>query len=272
LESQISELQKDLPKKKSAPTNTFLLTGEPNTKTEDEIFVYGLAVSQNNNAFEKGAILQKEFYVVNRKGLELPYGVFYVEGMLFIGEVKRETKNGRVVVLNYYSKTPIEEKLSKEDTQKVKVLNEKIKKLELKREKIQSELDEIIVKLQPLIIAEYEYSEVSDVTKSQIVKPSTTTGSVNTQSVTWSEFQGIMNWKDAKKKCSSIGMQLPTIEELNAAYAAKVTESWKTDGYLYWSSTNVSDDSAYVLGTLSGSNDPVNHSVNRYVRCWSLNR
>jgi hypothetical protein len=29
----------------------------------------------------------------------------------------------------------------------------------------------------------------------------------------WSEYQGYMNWEDGKKKCASLGMRLPTIEE-----------------------------------------------------------
>jgi hypothetical protein len=64
----------------------------------------------------------------------------------------------------------------------------------------------------------------------------------------WSDYQGLMNWNNGKAKCASIGMRLPTIEELKAAYTAKVTEPWKADGHGYWSSTPNGDSLAYGLG------------------------
>ncbi len=83
----------------------------------------------------------------------------------------------------------------------------------------------------------------------------------------WSAYQGVMNWEDAKKKCASIGMRLPTIEELKAAYAAGITESWKTDGNYYWSSTPVGDDRAYLLDIRFG-NSYDNFRVSKHtVRC-----
>lgn len=36
----------------------------------------------------------------------------------------------------------------------------------------------------------------------------------------WSAYQGLMYWNDAKKKCASIGMRLPTRGELVAAHKA----------------------------------------------------
>jgi formylglycine-generating enzyme required for sulfatase activity len=83
----------------------------------------------------------------------------------------------------------------------------------------------------------------------------------------WSEYQGYMNWEDAKKKCASIGMRLPTIEELESAYKSGVTESWKTDGYNYWSSTPVGDDRAYNLSINYGDSDDRYRGVVNRVRC-----
>ncbi|MCZ8156036.1 MAG: protein kinase [Leptospira sp.] len=53
----------------------------------------------------------------------------------------------------------------------------------------------------------------------------------------WSASLGEMSWVDANARCKKIGMRLPNNDELKAAYASKVTESWRKDGYNYWSST-----------------------------------
>ena len=109
----------------------------------------------------------------------------------------------------------------------------------------------------------YSKKEVSNVEKGKkevAVKP--TTGSGN-----FSAYQGYMNWEDAKKKCASIGMRLPTIEELESAYKSGVTETWKTDGYYYWSSTPVGDDRAYVLTIVNGSRYDYYRNSDNIVRC-----
>lgn len=66
-----------------------------------------------------------------------------------------------------------------------------------------------------------------------------------TLTYTWSDYQGNRKWKDAKSKCESIGMRLPTISELKDAYDAKLTKSWKESGFFsgsyYWSSTGTRD-------------------------------
>lgn len=85
--------------------------------------------------------------------------------------------------------------------------------------------------------------------------------------VVWSYYQGRMNWNDAFSKCVSIGTRLPTIEELKAAYALKVTESWEKEGD-YWSSTTDSDDRTYALDVDNGKNKGENSRSNRLgVRC-----
>jgi len=51
----------------------------------------------------------------------------------------------------------------------------------------------------------------------------------------WSEDQGRMEYDSAKDQCKSIGMRLPSISELKAAYRDGTTNSWGDD--VYWSST-----------------------------------
>jgi hypothetical protein len=51
----------------------------------------------------------------------------------------------------------------------------------------------------------------------------------------WSEDQGRMEYNSAKDQCKSIGMRLPSISELKAAYKDGTTNSWGDD--VYWSST-----------------------------------
>ena len=63
----------------------------------------------------------------------------------------------------------------------------------------------------------------------------------------WSPYMGDMNWDSASAKCRSIGMRLPTIDELKAAYNAGITKSWQKDGYHYWSSTPYDAESYYGL-------------------------
>lgn len=93
--------------------------------------------------------------------------------------------------------------------------------------------------------------EVSEVKKGDVGN-STNTSKPDSKSTPsngkWSAYQGFLNWEDAKAKCASLGMRLPTIEELKAAYSAKITESWRTDGTRYWSSTpHNSDALAYFI-------------------------
>ncbi len=83
----------------------------------------------------------------------------------------------------------------------------------------------------------------------------------------WSEYQGYLNWEDAKAKCASIKMRLPTIEELRKAYVDKVTESWKKDSSVYWSSTPVGDDRAYGLDIFYGDSYDFGRTFVSLVRC-----
>ncbi|HRG48579.1 MAG TPA: hypothetical protein PLG41_20405 [Leptospiraceae bacterium] len=89
----------------------------------------------------------------------------------------------------------------------------------------------------------------------------------NTNLVKWSDYQGKMNWENAKKKCENIGMRLPTIEELKTAFSTKMTESWENDGNLYFSSTLDGVAHAYILHVNSGNSYSGFRSSDFYVRC-----
>lgn len=72
----------------------------------------------------------------------------------------------------------------------------------------------------------------------------------------WSAYQGFFGFTDAKKKCKSIGMRLPTIEELKSANRSKITKSWDKDSSYYWSSTPAGQDKYYYLYTYTGHGYP----------------
>jgi serine/threonine protein kinase len=83
----------------------------------------------------------------------------------------------------------------------------------------------------------------------------------------WSPYMGDMNWDSANAKCRSIGMRLPTIDELKAAYNAGITKSWQKDGYYYWSSTPYDAESYYRLNVRDGHTDLRNRDSYYNVRC-----
>ncbi len=57
-------------------------------------------------------------------------------------------------------------------------------------------------------------------------------------------FQGRMNWYNAKEKCASIGMRLPTLEEGKAALQAGLTKKWDVGSY--WTSDDYFADNTYA--------------------------
>lgn len=83
----------------------------------------------------------------------------------------------------------------------------------------------------------------------------------------WSAYQGKMNWNDAKKKCASIGMRLPSIEEISAAFKAGETKSWTTDHHNYHTSYESGDGTNFYT-VVSGGNHFTPKSNNAHaVRC-----
>jgi hypothetical protein len=86
-------------------------------------------------------------------------------------------------------------------------------------------------------------------------------------STKFSEYQGSMDWNSANKKCKSIKMRLPTIEELKEAYKSGITKLWEKDGDEYWSSTPYDAESYYGLRVDDGSTYLYYRNSSYYVRC-----
>ncbi|AFM14000.1 DUF1566 domain-containing protein [Turneriella parva] len=87
--------------------------------------------------------------------------------------------------------------------------------------------------------------------------------------ITWSPYQGEMKWKEATEKCKSLGMRLPSIEELIAAYNSAVTKAWPEQG-AYWSSSKYAGDYYSYWGLHSKNGiymDNNKHYGVLYVRC-----
>ena len=64
-------------------------------------------------------------------------------------------------------------------------------------------------------------------------------------------------------------MRLPTRAEFQAAYKAKITESWEMYGRTYWTSDKHSDGYMYILSVLNeDSGDGYSTTINiKHVRC-----
>lgn len=93
------------------------------------------------------------------------------------------------------------------------------------------------------------------------------------KTIQWGEIQGQMNWNAAKEKCESLKMRLPTIEELNAAYAARITIPWMIEAGDYWSSSpallfgTYAADRAYYFSIGDGYTGDNAKDSEHYVRC-----
>jgi hypothetical protein len=83
----------------------------------------------------------------------------------------------------------------------------------------------------------------------------------------WSEYQGEMNWNAAVKKCAEIKMRLPTRSEMETEFKRKNTNSWKKDGYWFWTSEEYSKGDAYYFDIGLGLVvDHLKEEIN-HVRC-----
>lgn len=89
----------------------------------------------------------------------------------------------------------------------------------------------------------------------------------------WSEFQGNLNWPDAKERCQSLGMRLPTVEEAQTGISnGKLKRwNWRYDGiYHYWTSSDLGDLHAYIFEVHSGRTEPRSKKQAFGVRCIRL--
>ena len=83
----------------------------------------------------------------------------------------------------------------------------------------------------------------------------------------FSEYQGSLTWDDANKKCKSLKMRLPTLDELKKAYHSGIIKFWQKDGSYYWSSTPNTAGKYYGIGISDGNVDDGDRSENYDVRC-----
>jgi len=117
----------------------------------------------------------------------------------------------------------------------------------------------------------YTKKEVAEVKKNGKFGDATEpakTNSAKTSSGKWSDYQGVMTVNDAFGKCENLGMRLPTIDELKAAYKAGVTQAWEKDGTAYWSSTPYGDDGTYYFDITNGYRHGNRRLDNKFeVRC-----
>jgi hypothetical protein len=64
--------------------------------------------------------------------------------------------------------------------------------------------------------------------------------------IDWSDYQGRMSWYKAMEKSKSVGMRLPTLDELKLAFRAKEIKNWKEKGKCYWTSDSQVDSKRYA--------------------------
>ncbi len=83
----------------------------------------------------------------------------------------------------------------------------------------------------------------------------------------WSAYIGQMKWKEANDKCISIGMRLPTLNELKAEFDNGKARSWLINGKYFWSSTPGGDGEHYSIDVLSGKSNPDGPLFWGHVRC-----
>jgi hypothetical protein len=86
----------------------------------------------------------------------------------------------------------------------------------------------------------------------------------------FSDNLGAMNWNEAKEKCSSRGMRLPSVEELKVAHESGVTKSWSCGGscIAFWSSQPEGANKAYVFSIYLSMVDSLYQANNApHVRC-----
>jgi hypothetical protein len=83
----------------------------------------------------------------------------------------------------------------------------------------------------------------------------------------FSEYQGRLTWDDANKKCKSLKMRLPSLDELKKAYESGITKSWLKDGLYYWSSTPYDAERYYLLNVRDGNTSSNSRDSSFNVRC-----
>jgi hypothetical protein len=83
----------------------------------------------------------------------------------------------------------------------------------------------------------------------------------------WSPYMGSMDWDSANEKCRSIGMRLPTINELQTAYNAGIAKLWQSNGSYYWSFIPYDAERYYIFDVQNGGTYDDRRIRSSAVRC-----
>jgi len=85
----------------------------------------------------------------------------------------------------------------------------------------------------------------------------------------WSEYEGFLNYKDAREKCEAMALRLPTKEELIMTHESGANlKTWDSPAEgTYWSSTPEGDDSAYIVNMHDGISSVQLRTASQDVRC-----
>lgn len=157
IQDERMELEKIVERNKKT-LKTFKLYCEIDSKGENEIYMYGLAVPDNGNFNTDGAIISKNYYIISREDLvvtQMP--MLLITEMYFHGEVPFVMKNGQKRYFNFYSKNPPKNQISKEEINRIKLNNEKYEDAMNKENSITKEIGEIKSRLQPMYDLELQY-------------------------------------------------------------------------------------------------------------------
>lgn len=90
----------------------------------------------------------------------------------------------------------------------------------------------------------------------------------------FSSYLGQMKWIEATQRCISLGMRLPTIDELKFAFNSGIMESWKKDGTIYWSSSQYETGSYFLIDINGDTESIISGDTSSYtgeVRCTHKN-
>jgi hypothetical protein len=63
---------------------------------------------------------------------------------------------------------------------------------------------------------------------------SLTSKTIKDMKIIWSPFQGKKNWTEANKLCTTIGMRLPSSDEINSDIEKGNKKEWEMYGYRFW--------------------------------------
>jgi hypothetical protein len=260
---------------------TYTVIGKVRQREEDFVIIWGKAVPQNSKDMEQdeGVIVRDSNIRINdykRKNIlyntqYLGYDDYFTGKRGLFTSIKKDMHPD---VIRYEERN--ESFKSKYEGFEIGLSNYERKKEELRSNNHRLEtiarLEKDLFDLIPKEMRTLDSKIMVDVPKNKInisvladVNSDTTEARSNTGG--WSKFLGSMNYNEAVTNCAELGMRLPTLEELKTGYTTKITESWKVNGFDYWSSTPKGDNYSFSFHVEDGSSDVVKNTDKNYVRC-----